>query len=151
MVHKRFATQVQRRGGDGDDLISAGITAALESLLRYDPQSGKPLRGWLYNAARYGVLGELRRTGRGPTNDPNRYAFVSLNAENPSMEGHHASIDLLADPEVMEDRVLISDALTEAMRDLSDDARTAVLMACVDGYSHREIAKSLGRTPVAIT
>jgi RNA polymerase sigma-70 factor (ECF subfamily) len=107
-------------GGDrASDLTQEVFTAAWRGRAGFDPAKGS-LRGWLLGIARFQVLGALRR--QQPA------AGVAVETAD------HAAA---AEVERLADRVVVG----QALGDLPERARTALILAYVDGLSHTEIAE----------
>jgi RNA polymerase sigma factor (sigma-70 family) len=119
----------RRRVGSAEiayDLTAETFAAALRSVPRYEPRP-EPARAWLFAIARHTLFDALRR---GQVEDRARRAL----AMEPIVlsDADVAALDLLADTPAL-----------EAVADLPDDQRAAVLARHVDGDSYAEIAQRL--------
>ncbi len=124
-VARRLARGILDNPQDADDAAQDGFLAAWRHIDRYRPE--RPFGPWLMkivvNAAR-----DLRRkrTVR---------QVLPLGDHVPG-EGRT--------PEEATDRALLREALEKGLRDLPERQRLAVLMHDVEGYSHAEVAHTLG-------
>jgi RNA polymerase sigma factor (sigma-70 family) len=108
------------------DLTAETFATALRAVPRYEPRP-EPARAWLFGIARNTLFEALRR---GQVEDRARRAL----AMEPIVldEADVATLELLAETPAV-----------EAMENLSDDQRAAVMARYVDGESYAEIAERL--------
>jgi RNA polymerase sigma factor (sigma-70 family) len=108
------------------DLTAETFAAALRAVPRYEPRP-EPARAWLFGIARNTLLEALRR---GQVEDRARRAL----AMEPIVldENDVATLELLADTPAL-----------EAIEELPEDHREAVIARHVDGESYAEIARRL--------
>jgi RNA polymerase sigma-70 factor (ECF subfamily) len=120
----------RRRVGDAEiayDLTAETFAAALRSVPRYEPRPG-PARAWLFAIARHTLFAALRR---GRVEDRARRALAMEPME-------------LSDDDVARLELLAETPALEAVDDLPDEQRSAVVARHVDGESYAEIAQRLG-------
>jgi RNA polymerase sigma factor (sigma-70 family) len=108
------------------DLTAETFAAALRAVPRYEPRP-EPARAWLFGIARNTLLEALRR---GQVEDRARRALA--------MEPIALDEDDVATLELLDDVPAL-----EAIGDLPDEQREAVLARHVDGESYAEIAARL--------
>jgi RNA polymerase sigma factor (sigma-70 family) len=108
------------------DLTAETFAAALRAVPRYEPRP-EPARAWLFGIARNTLFEALRR---GQVEDRARRAL----AMEPIVldEADVATLELLAETPAL-----------EAIEELPDDHRAAVMARHVDGESHAELAERL--------
>jgi RNA polymerase sigma-70 factor (ECF subfamily) len=108
------------------DLTAETFASALRSVPRYQPGPG-PAQAWLFGIARHTLLASLRR---GQVEDRARRALAMqpLALDDADV----AILDMLADTPAL-----------EAVEELPDDQRSAVIARHVDGESYPEIAQRL--------
>jgi RNA polymerase sigma factor (sigma-70 family) len=124
-VHGYF----RRRAPDAEtafDLTAETFAAALRSVPRYEPGPA-PARAWLFGIARHTLSGSFRR---GQVEDRARRAL----AMQPIV---------LDDDDVEALELLAESPALQAVQELPDDQRAAVLARHVDGESYVEIARRL--------
>jgi RNA polymerase sigma-70 factor (ECF subfamily) len=122
---RRLTRTILRHEEDADDAAQDAFLSAWNALHRFDPRL--PLGPWLgriaLNAAR-----DLRRRRRVRTTE----------ALPPSMATGGPG------PDVDTERALLRARLREALKDLPERQRVAVVLFEVEGYSHAEIGAMLG-------
>jgi RNA polymerase sigma factor (sigma-70 family) len=108
------------------DLTAETFAVALRALPRYQPRP-EPARAWLFGIARNTLLEALRR---GRVEDSARHAL----AMQPVVldDADIATLELIAETPAL-----------EAIEDLPDDQRAAVMAHHVDGESYAQIAQRL--------
>jgi RNA polymerase sigma-70 factor (ECF subfamily) len=114
---------------DHDDAVQEVFVELWRSARRFDPERGSD-RGFVAMVTRRRIIDRRRRAGR-------RVETVPLEAgRDPPTREHERT----------EGRVEAGPAL-RALETLTDDRRRWILMAVVEGFTHREIARSTG-TPL---
>jgi RNA polymerase sigma factor (sigma-70 family) len=108
------------------DLTAETFASALRSVPRYEPRP-EPARAWLFAIARHTLFGSLRR---GQVEDRARRALAM--EPIPLDNADVATLELLTHTPAL-----------EAVAELPDDQRTAVVARHVDGESYAEIAQRL--------
>jgi len=127
----RYAEQARRvaRGiladfHEGDDAAQDAFLSALKNLGRYDP--ARPFGPWLMRIVSNAAVDRLRRR--------KVRTAESISPRTPSRG---------ASPAVDTDRRAFLQALEEALVELPERQRRAVVLFDVEGYSHAEIAEIL--------
>jgi RNA polymerase sigma-70 factor (ECF subfamily) len=124
-VARRVAAAVVGADDEADDAVQDGFLSAWRAIDRFDP--ARPFRPWLLrivvNAAR-----DAARRARVRRTEP----------LHPEFAGGAAG------PDRATDRALLREALRDAMATLPDRQRVAVTLFDAEGFSHAEIAESLG-------
>jgi RNA polymerase sigma-70 factor (ECF subfamily) len=122
---RRLTRTILRHEEDADDAAQDAFLSAWNALHRFDPRL--PLGPWLgriaLNAAR-----DLRRRRRVRTTE----------ALAPTLAAGGVG------PDVETERALLRSRLREALKDLPERQRIAVVLFEVEGYSHAEIGSMLG-------
>jgi RNA polymerase sigma-70 factor (ECF subfamily) len=125
---------------DASDLVQATFERAYKAFHQYRP--GTNLKAWLFKIQSNTFINDYRKKQRQPK------VADSDQVEDWQMHraGSHTSVGLRsAETEVLE--TLPEQAIIEALDQLSDDYRQAVLLADVEGLRYKEIAEIMG-TPV---
>lgn len=122
---RRVARAVLRDPADADDAVQDAFLSALKNLGRYDP--GRPFGPWLLRIVANAATDRLRRR--------------RVRAGEP-VGPHLATGD--AGPDRYAERSALAEALWAALATLPERQRMAVVLFDVEGYSHREIAATLG-------
>jgi RNA polymerase sigma-70 factor (ECF subfamily) len=122
---RRVARAVLRDAADADDAVQDAFLSALKNLGRYDP--ARPFGPWLLRIVANAATDRLRRR--------------RVRAGEP-IGAHLATNE--AGPDRQADRAALSEALWAALATLPERQRLAVVLFDVEGYSHREIAETLG-------
>lgn len=130
------ALRFSGNASDADDLVQATMLKAYRFLDSY--KTGTNARAWLLTILRNTFLNERRRQQRQPAAmdlEPERTADpASLDKDTPadnadtSDEGREAMMDN------------ISEEVVQAINELSEDYRRALLLCDIDDYTYREIA-----------
>ena len=132
-VHGRFLYSVAYRlcgnHDDAQDLVQEVLVRVQRGLVTYRPGN---LEGWLSRIATNAFLDDVRRRRRRPAD----------------LLPEHEMLDRVAPSSVGADEQLAIDALPEhvqeAVRDLPDDFRAAVVLCDVVGLPYEEIAEAVG-------
>jgi RNA polymerase sigma factor (sigma-70 family) len=122
---RRVAQAILRDPDDADDAAQDGFLSALKHLGRYDP--ARPFGPWLMRIVANAAADRRRRR------KVRRSDAIPLTAASRR-----------AGPDVEADRTGFRDALKDALAELPERQRIAVVLFDVEGYSHREIAETLG-------
>ncbi len=138
-LYQRYAPAIFRyvyyRLGDretAEDMTSEVFCRALEGLPRYQ-QRGLPFSAWLYRIAGARVIDHYRRARRRPTTD--------LHPGLPARTG---------DPVVTAELQLTDEELRWAVTQLTAAQQQVVVLRFVEGLSHEEVARIIGRSEGAV-
>ena len=127
---RRFLGDLLRDDAAADEATQETFVRAHQRLSTLE-QAGK-LQGWLFGIARMVFFEQVRRKRRdGPFSDP---------AEEP------AQVDRTASPEAVLLSAESNRLLDDALRELSEDRRSALLMRIDHGLGYGEIAQAMGWT-----
>ncbi len=121
---RRLARSILGNEDDADDAAQDGFLAALRHLGRYDP--ARPFGPWL-----------LRIVANAASDRRRRRKVRATEEVTPDFRSKHAG------PDVQTDREAFGQQLREALAELPERQRMAVVLFDVEGYSHREIAEVL--------
>lgn len=136
------AMRMTRNPADAQDLVQETFTKALAAFRSY--KQGTNLRAWLYRIQTNLFINDYRKAQRAPYPNPlEELEDWQLQGAESYTAADGASRS--AEAEALDH--LPSDAVKEALAELSDDFRVAVLLADVEGFSYKEIAEIMG-TPV---
>ena len=127
---RRAARRWHREKADADDLVQDTLVQALANAHLW--QAGTDLRGWLYTIMRNRFLAVVNRSNRSAT------ALEEIAAAEPPPATHMAEL-----------RLLLRD-LGAALRRLSANQRSAVILIGVQGKSYDEAAQSMGTSVGAV-
>ena len=129
-VHGRFLYTVAYRltgnHDDAQDLVQEVLLRVRRGLATYEPGS---MEGWLSRITTNAFLDEVRKRKRRPLD-------VMADVPEPLM-----AVD--GDPDTVLARTNLPDDVQQALRDLSDDYRAAIVLCDVLGYDYAEIARQL--------
>jgi RNA polymerase sigma-70 factor, ECF subfamily len=134
------ALRMTRNPADAEDLVQDTFARAYSAFHQFTP--GTNLKAWLYRILTNTYINSYRKAQRAPQiSDGEQIEDWQLaRAESHTSTGlRSAEVEAL---ESMPDSIV-----TEALNDLSDDFRMAVLLADVEGFSYKEIAQIMG-TPI---
>jgi RNA polymerase sigma-70 factor (ECF subfamily) len=129
----RLATFLTRSPAEAEDLVQETFERALRGAAGFAP--GTDLRAWLFRILRNLFLDGRRREGRSP---------IDREADPASQPG--APVDegwLRGDAELERLRRVVGQEIEAALRTLSEDARTVVLLD-LEGLGEAEIAEVMG-------
>ena len=134
------ALRMTRNPSDAEDLVQETYAKAYQSFHQYTP--GTNLKAWLYRILTNTYINSYRKAQRSPkiSDGESVEDWQLARAESHSSTGLRS-----AEMEAL-DRMPDS-AVTDALNNLSDDFRTAVYLADVDGFAYKEIAEIMG-TPI---
>lgn len=122
---RRVARAVLGDPVEADDAAQDGFLAALRHLGRYDPT--RPFGPWLIRIVA-NAAADRRRRRRVRQTDP---IPMGLAGTDPR-------------PDIAADRSALRKALEDALAELPERQRLAVVLFDAEGYAHREIAELLG-------
>ncbi|MEO8294508.1 MAG: sigma-70 family RNA polymerase sigma factor [Gemmatimonadota bacterium] len=122
---RRLARTVLQNSEDADDAAQDGFLLAWRHIDRYDPN--RPFAPWLMRIV-MNAAADLRRKRKVRSTE-------QLPPGAPARGGS---------PEEETDRTLFRTELTEALKQLPDRQRTAVVLFDAEGYGHADIAAILG-------
>jgi RNA polymerase sigma-70 factor (ECF subfamily) len=121
---------------DAEDLVQETYTKAFAAADRFE---GGNLEAWLFRILRNAFLSRIRHERRGPVRS-------GLDTLDPGGEDAPDDAWLRGDVELEAMRRLVGSEIEAALRSLSVDARTAVLLD-LEGFSEAEMAEILGCAP----
>ncbi len=134
------ALRMTRNAADAEDLVQDTYVKAFSAFHQFTP--GTNLKAWLYRILTNTYINSYRKAQRQPqlSDDPEVEDWQLARAESHTSTGlRSAEVEAL---EAMPDG-----AVTEALASLSDDFRTAVILADIEGFAYKEIAEIMG-TPI---
>ena len=121
---RRAVRRWHREQADADDLVQDTLVRALANAHLYQP--GSDLRAWLFTIMRNRFLARAHKSARSAA----------------ALEGL-AAVDAEPPPDPREARLILRD-LGAALRKLTDDQRSAVLLIGAEEKSYAEAAQSMG-------
>jgi len=127
---RRAARRWHREKADADDLVQDTLLQALANRHLWEP--GTDLRGWLYTIMRNRFLAGANRSARSVA------ALKEMAVADPPPATHASEL-----------RLLLRD-LGAALRRLSANQRSAVILIGVQGKSYGEAAQSMGTSVGAV-
>jgi RNA polymerase sigma-70 factor (ECF subfamily) len=132
------ALRMTRNPSDAEDLVQETYLRAFRAWDRFEP--GTNLKAWLFKIMTNLFISSYRQRRRDPvtvsTDDTEEFdLYHNLIAHDPVMGKSAESIVLEG---------LVDDDVKQALSDLPENFRMAVLLADVEGFSYREIADMLG-------
>jgi RNA polymerase sigma-70 factor (ECF subfamily) len=125
LAARRVARSVLGPGDDADDAVQDGMIAAWRALDRFDP--ARAFRPWLMRIVANASLDLLRR----------RKVRRAVAVPETVVSGG-------IPPDRMAEGALVRDRLKDALLELPERQRIAVVLFDAEGYSHAEIAGILG-------
>ena len=134
------ALRMTRNPADAEDLVQDTFARAYSAFHQFTP--GTNLKAWLYRILTNTYINSYRKAQRAPqiSDGENIEDWQLARAESHTSSGlRSAEVEAL---DAMPDSIV-----TDALSDLSDDFRMAVLLADVEGFSYKEIAEIMG-TPI---
>ena len=130
----RLAIHMLRDRAEAEDVTQETFIRAYQALARFDGRS-EPYT-WFYRITINLSLNRIRsRKSRKTTHD----------TDDPRLDG--VLVDTkpaTADPGAQAQRTEMYQALTQGIDGLSDTLRTTLILVCIDGRSHEEVASILG-------
>jgi RNA polymerase sigma-70 factor (ECF subfamily) len=121
---------------DAEDLVQDALVKAMRARDQYQP--GTNLKAWLFKILTNTFINKYRRGGLervvldGPDADPLADGWVSA-----------ASMRALRDPETQALRPLVAKEINQALDDLPEEFRIAVVLSDVEELSYKEIAEAM--------
>jgi RNA polymerase sigma-70 factor, ECF subfamily len=122
---------------DAEDLVQDTLVKAMRARDQYEP--GTNLKAWLFKILHNTFINKYRRGGlervvlEGPDADPLADGWVSA-----------ASMRALRDPETQALRPLVQEEIHQALDELPEEFRLAVVLSDVEELSYKEIAEVMG-------
>ncbi len=129
-----LARYLTRTAADAEDLVQETYVHALASAAQFAP--GSNLKAWLFRILRNAFLSRQRQVARNPTEG-------GLDTVDPSAQGSSEGNWLRDDVELDRMRNLVGEEIEAAMRALSEDGRTVILLD-LEGFTEAESANVLG-------
>jgi RNA polymerase sigma factor (sigma-70 family) len=130
----RLACRLTGDDDDAEDLVQETFARAMDKRAQF--VEGTNLRAWLFRILRNLYIDGWRRAKATPVRE-------RLDDEDPTAEGMVASEPLRGDAELERLRAVVADDIEAALRELSVDARTIVLLD-LEGFTQEELAEVLG-------
>jgi RNA polymerase sigma-70 factor (ECF subfamily) len=134
----RLARHLTRSASDAEDLVQETYARALRGAAGFTP--GTQLRAWLFRILRNAFLDMRRKEGHFPV-DPGAEEQAASLSDPAAAEGW-----LRGDAELERLRRVVGEEIEAALRTLSEDARTVVLLD-LEGLGEAEIAEVMGCAP----
>jgi RNA polymerase sigma-70 factor (ECF subfamily) len=130
----RLAIHMLRDRAEAEDVTQETFIRAYQALARFDGRS-EPYT-WFYRITINLSLNRIRsRKARKTTHDTDDPRLDGMLVDNkPST----------ADPGAQAQRTEMYNALTQGIDGLSDTLRTTLILVCIDGRSHEDVAQILG-------
>jgi RNA polymerase sigma-70 factor (ECF subfamily) len=129
-----LARYLTRNEADADDLVQETYARALRSAAQFTP--GTNLKAWLFRILRNAFVDQYRRDRRDPT-------VGGLDTVDPTGQGPAQEEWLRDDLELDRLRNIVAEDLEKALRSLSEEARTVILLD-LEGQTETEVAEILG-------
>ena len=132
----QFAWRLARRANEAEDLVQETFARAIAAQAQF--REGSNLKAWLFRILRNIHLDSIRRDRRNPVTSSD------VTDDGGSDDGR---VELLrGDLEIERLRGLVADDIEAALFELSEEARTVVLLD-LEGFSESEIADVMGTAP----
>ncbi len=131
------ATRLTRNGAEAEDLVQDTLVKALRARAQFE--AGTNMRAWLLRILTNTFINRYRRGGLersvfdGPDADPLADGWISS-----------STMAALRDPESMALRPMLEREIENALDELPEEFRLAVVLADVEELSYREIADVMG-------
>jgi RNA polymerase sigma-70 factor, ECF subfamily len=129
-----LARYLTHRPSEAEDLVQETYVHALQAWDRLVP--GSNVKAWLFRILRNLFLSRYRQTRRGAPED-------SYDTTEPGAGGPGAEASFMGDRELERMRGLVGAEIEGALRQLSEGARTIVLLDA-EGFTESEVAHVLG-------
>jgi len=130
----RLARRLTGDDDEAEDLVQETFARAMDKRAQFVP--GTNLRAWLFRILRNLYVDGWRRARASPVRE-------RIDDEDPAAEGMIAEEPLRGDEELERLRSVVADDIEAALRQLSVDARTIVLLD-LEGFTQEELAEVLG-------
>ena len=141
--HQRTVIQtIARAVGDSweaEDLAQRVFVQVYRSAGRYRPKA--QFTTWLFTIVHHTILNERRRRARHPTESIDA---LQRGAEGDPDRARQFADERAADPAETAAQRELQGRLTQAIRELPDPQRTAVILCRFEGLAYEEIAEVLG-------
>ena len=139
-MNQLFATAMRmtRNRSDAEDLVQETFLKAYRAYERFE--AGTNLRAWLFRIMTNNYINTYRKKQRRPTETDledvkDLYLYRRLGGDQLAAIGQSAE-------DVLLEQITDSD-IVEALEELPDQYRTAVLLADIEGFAYKEIAEIL--------
>ena len=137
-----FALSLTRNTADANDLVQEASLRAWRSLHQFKP--GTNLKAWLFTILRNVFINEYRRKKRSPEkvslDDEDNFSFYAKAQAEITAQGKHSGPDAL-DASKLEE--VLGDEVHEALYDLPEKYREAIILSDVQDLSYADIASVL--------
>jgi RNA polymerase sigma factor (sigma-70 family) len=130
----RLARRLTGDDDQAEDLVQETFARAMDKRAQFVP--GTNLRAWLFRILRNLQVDGWRRAKASPVRE-------RIDDEETAGEGMVAGEPLRGDTELERLRAVVADDIESALRELSVDARTIVLLD-LEGFTQEELAEVLG-------
>lgn len=138
---RQFAFQLCHDRQLSDDLVQETMLKAYGSFHRY--RRGTNCRAWLYQICKNIYINLYRRRRLEPVAvDMGQEVFGAAGLGS-AEEGRGAPVTLLDDADLRGQGGYLGDEVTEALKGLPDEYRTAVILSDIEGQTYEEIAQFL--------
>lgn len=130
-------TRLTKNPSEAEDLVQDTFVKAMRA--RHQFEAGTNMRAWLLRILTNTFINRYRRGGleksvlEGPDADPLADGWVGT-----------ATMEAMRDPESLALRPVLEEEINDALDELPDEFRLAVLLADVEELSYREIADIMG-------
>jgi RNA polymerase sigma-70 factor, ECF subfamily len=130
----RLARRMTGSDEEAEDLVQDTFARAMDKRAQFVP--GTNLRAWLFRILRNLYVDSWRRAKASPVSE-------RLDDDEPAGDGMAGGDALRGDRELEQLRGVVADDIEKALRELSVDGRTIVLLD-LEGFTQEELAEVLG-------